>query len=75
MACQQMLDPQSIAMAAKGALARKGYRRKRRNCTECAASRKKKQALKPEEKAYRQAWTQKNMLKAKRERRYMDFLS
>ncbi len=28
MACQQMLDPQSIAMAAKGALAKKGYRRK-----------------------------------------------
>lgn len=27
MACQQMLDPQMIAMEAKGALARKGYRR------------------------------------------------
>lgn len=28
MACQQMLDPQSIAMSAKAALAKKGYRRK-----------------------------------------------
>lgn len=27
MACQQMLDPQAIAMAAKGALAKNGYRR------------------------------------------------
>lgn len=71
MACQQMLDPQSIAMAAKGALARKGYRRKG-GIAPSAPRPERRSRLVPEEKLIDRLGIRK-YVKGKVERRYMDF--
>ncbi len=71
MACQQMLNPQEIAMSAKGALARQGYRRTGGLAPKTPRP-ERKNRLVPSEKLIDRLGIRK-YVKGKVERRYMDF--
>lgn len=71
MACQQMLDPQAIAMAAKAELAKKGYRRSGAIAPN-APRRERRNRLVPSDKLIDRLGIRK-YVKDKVERRYMDF--